>query len=138
MSTVITDNLTGKTSAGDVTITSEGGSATMQLQQGLAKDFMNMDFSSGTPTAQDSFNASVLTDNAAGDVTISFSSGFGNANYTSVGMGGNTSNSLRTPQQNKATHTPTTTQCRYQVIYSNGVAPVDPKYCGIVNLGDLA
>ena len=37
MSTVITDNLTGKTSAGDVTITSEGGSATMQLQQGVAK-----------------------------------------------------------------------------------------------------
>ena len=37
MSTVITDNLTGKTAAGNVTITSEGGSATMQLQQGLAK-----------------------------------------------------------------------------------------------------
>ena len=37
MSTVITDNLTGKTSAGNVTITSEGGSATMQLQQGVAK-----------------------------------------------------------------------------------------------------
>ncbi len=37
MSTVIADNLTGKTSAGDITVTSEGGAATMQLQQGLAK-----------------------------------------------------------------------------------------------------
>jgi hypothetical protein len=31
------DDLRGNTSAGDITITSEGGSATMQLQQGLEK-----------------------------------------------------------------------------------------------------
>jgi hypothetical protein len=37
MSTILVDNLTGKTSAGDITVTSEGGAATMQLQQGLAK-----------------------------------------------------------------------------------------------------
>ena len=120
-------------------IAAKNGTSPVTLtKQHVPKAFINLDFSSGTPTAQDSFGASVLTDNAAGDVTISFSSAFGNANYTSVGMGGNTSNSLRTPNQNKATHTPTTTQCRYQVIYSNGVAPVDPKYCGIATLGDLA
>ena len=121
-----------------LTATSEGGAVTTSIQQGVAKAWINMDFSSSAPVAQDSFGASVLTDNAAGDVTVSFSSAFGNANYVSVGMGGNTTNSLRTPHQNKATHTPTTTQCRYQVIYSNGVAPVDPKYCGIATLGDLA
>ena len=43
MSEIITDKLTGKTSAGDVTITSEGGSATMQLQQGVAKVWCNLD-----------------------------------------------------------------------------------------------
>ncbi len=122
----------------DTIVASDGSSPVTLTKQHAPKAFMNMDFSSGTPTAQDSLGATVLTDNAAGDVTISFSSAFGNANYTSVGMGGNTSNSLRTPHQNKATHTPTTTQCRYQVIYSNGVAPVDPKYCGIAVLGDLA
>ena len=31
------DDLRGNTSAGDITITSEGGSATMQLQQGVLK-----------------------------------------------------------------------------------------------------
>ncbi len=122
------DSIAAKNGTDPVTLT----------KQSAAKAWINMDFSSSAPVAQDSFGASVLTDNAAGDVTVSFSSAFGNANYVSVGMGGNTSNSLRTPHQNKATHTPTTTQCRYQVIYSNGVAPVDPKYCGIATLGDLA
>ena len=122
----------------DTIVASDGSSPATLTKQHAPKAFINLDFSSGTPTAQDSFGSSVITDNAAGDVTISFASAFGNANYTSVGMGGNTSNSLRTPHQNKATHTPTTTQCRYQVIYSNGVAPVDPKYCGIAVLGDLA
>lgn len=130
--------MAGKIIADTLEHSTAGEIATNYVVNGSAKGFINIDFSSGTPTAQDSFNASVLTDNAAGDVTISFSSALGNANYTSVGMGGNTSNSLRTPNQNKATHTPTTTQCRYQVIYSNGVAPVDPKYCGIAVLGDLA
>ena len=37
MSTVITDNLTGKTAAGNVTITD--GSVTMKLQAGVAKAF---------------------------------------------------------------------------------------------------
>ena len=37
MSTILVDNLTGKTSAGSITVTSEGGAATQSLQQGLAK-----------------------------------------------------------------------------------------------------
>ena len=37
MSEIKVDTLTGKTTAGDITVTSEGGAATMQLQQGLAK-----------------------------------------------------------------------------------------------------
>ena len=61
MSTVITDNLTGKTSAGDVTITSEGGAATMQLQQGVAKAWVNYN-GSGTLATRDSFNTSSVTD----------------------------------------------------------------------------
>ena len=68
MSTVITDKLTGKTSAGNVTITSEGGAATMQLQQGLAKAWCLMEYSSGTPTSADSFNISSLDDDGTGDV----------------------------------------------------------------------
>ena len=85
MSTVITDNLTGKTAAGDVTITSEGGSATMQLQQGLTKFWVN--FNAATPVTNDSFNQSSLTDNGAGDFTHSYTNSMGNVNYFSVGQG---------------------------------------------------
>jgi len=35
MSTILVDNLTGKTSAGSITVTSEGGAATQSLQQEL-------------------------------------------------------------------------------------------------------
>ena len=51
MSTIVADNLTGKTTAGSVTVTSEGGAATQSLQQGLAKVWVNINGSSGTPTA---------------------------------------------------------------------------------------
>ena len=138
MSTVKVNTLTGTSTAGSISVTGEGNSTTTNLQQGLAKAFTNIDGSSGTPTAQDSFNNGSITDNAAGDYSLSFTSAFGNANYTSMGMGGNTSNTLRVPCQNKSSHTPTTSACRYQAIYSNGSAPVDVKYFGIGNFGDLA
>ena len=41
MSEMIVNKLTGKTSAGDIDVVSEGGNATMQLQQGLAKAWVN-------------------------------------------------------------------------------------------------
>ena len=53
MSEIKVDTLTGKTSAGDITVTSEGGAATMQLQQGLAKVWQNLD-GSGTISTRDS------------------------------------------------------------------------------------
>ncbi len=68
MSTVITDNLTGKTSAGNVTITSEGGSATMQLQQGLAKAWLDCD---NDASLNDSLNIASGTDNGVGNYTHS-------------------------------------------------------------------
>ena len=69
MSTVITDNLTGKTAAGNVTITSEGGSATMQLQQGLAKAW-TVNASSASGTVGDSLNNSSFSDVATGRTEI--------------------------------------------------------------------
>ena len=80
MSEIIVDDLTGKTSAGDITVTSEGGAATMQLQQGLAKAWSTVD-QGGTMAFLDSFNCASLTDNGTGQTTITFSSAFGNVNY---------------------------------------------------------
>ena len=78
MSEIKVDTLTGKASAGDITVTSEGGAATMQLQQGLAKAWMSLN-ASATPVAiRDSFNISSVTDALTGSqepsVTNVFSS----------------------------------------------------------------
>ena len=55
------DAMQGVTSAGDITITSEGGAATQSLQQGLAKAWVaQLD---GGATANDSFNFASFTDN---------------------------------------------------------------------------
>ena len=83
MSEIKVDNLTGKTSAGDITVTSEGGAVTMQLQQGLAKVWSNQDV--GTPN--DSFNSSGITDNGTGNFTVNFSNVMSNAYYSST-LGG--------------------------------------------------
>jgi len=91
MSEIITDKLTGKTAAGDVTITSEGGAVTMQLQQGVAKVWVNIDHT--TNVIENSFNTASFTDNGTGNLTVtytnSFSSGdkayFGNDEHYGIG-----------------------------------------------------
>ena len=77
MSTVITDNLTGKTAAGNVTITSEGGAATMQLQQGVAKAWLTFD-GGGTITTYDSFGISSIADVNTGKYRYNLSSAMSN------------------------------------------------------------
>ena len=87
MSEIITNKLTGKTAAGNVTITSEGGAATMQLQQGVAKAFELHD--GGTTTVQDSLNVSSLTDVSTGVQTVTFSNNMSSAIYVKSGSTGN-------------------------------------------------
>lgn len=80
MSEILVDNLTGKTSAGSVTVTSEGGAATQSLQQGLAKCFVYFDQNTSN-TVEDSFNTSSVSDQATGNaywnVTNGMSSVYG-------------------------------------------------------------
>ena len=83
MSEVITDKLTGRATAGDVTITSEGGSATMQLQQGLAKAWLS---GSNAAVVSDSLNIASGTDNGTGDYTYAFTNNMSNANWSASGV----------------------------------------------------
>ena len=87
MSEIITNKLTGKTAAGNVTITSEGGSATMQLQQGLCKCWTDLD--GDAATMRDSLNISSTSDNGTGDFTFTWSSNMNSANYSPGGSAGN-------------------------------------------------
>ena len=79
MSTILVDNLTGKTSAGSITVTSEGGAATQSLQQGLAKAWCYIS-STGT-VVSDSLNVASVTDNGVGHYQPNFSSNMSNSNY---------------------------------------------------------
>ena len=93
MSSILVDNLTGKTTAGSVTVTSEHGGATMQLQQGLSKAWINMDGTTTGPTTRDSFNVGSVTDKATGDFALNFTNGFGNNDYTFCGSASSSGNS---------------------------------------------
>jgi len=149
MSTVITDNLTGKTAAGNVTITSEGGSATMQLQQGLAKAFACVDNEVTTTISTESFNIASTTDNGTGDFSLTWTSSMNSTPYAfgqichnnqgdayARGVGVySTASSQQTPNGM------TTGSCRFRVFYSSSSASAgnaQQAYNALTLHGDLA
>ena len=86
MSTIIADNLTGKTSAGSVTVTSEGGAATQSLQQGLAKAW-TVNASSSAGTVGDSLNNSSFSDVGVGQTEITLTNPMSTATDWCVAQG---------------------------------------------------
>ncbi len=84
MSTIKTNTLTGTTSAGSILVTGEGGSTTTNLQQGLAKHWLNLD-GTGTIAISDSFNCASVTDDGTGDYDPFFTSNMSNTEYSGAG-----------------------------------------------------
>ena len=80
MSEILVDNLTGKTSAGDITVTSEGGAATQSLQQGLAKAYFSYNQATDT-LATGTLNISSATDKATGKFNVTYSNGMSQASH---------------------------------------------------------
>jgi hypothetical protein len=74
------DALQGITAAGDITVTSEGGTATQSLQQGLAKSWVNFN-GTGTVAIRDSLNTSAISDRGTGQYTVNNSASFNNTNF---------------------------------------------------------
>ena len=74
MSEIKVDTLTGKTTANDITVT-VGATATMSLEQGLAKVFCNLD-GTGTIAVLKSLNVSSAVDDGTGLYDINFSNAF--------------------------------------------------------------
>ena len=79
--TVQINQLRGIDTAGSITLQGEG-TATTNLQQGLAKAWSHLDVQSGTPSAADSFNIASVTDNATGNTTNTFTNAMNNDNYS--------------------------------------------------------
>ena len=127
------DEMQGVTSAGDITITSEGGSATQSLQQGLAKAWVHFDAAS-TLTDRNSLNASSLTDNGTGDHTITFSSAFANI-YLALSGGGDHDGEI-VSRRDSSFATTTTTE-RFCLATSGG-SLVDRDRANVLFHGDLA
>ena len=92
MSTLLLNTLTGKTSAGSIVVTGEGGSTTTNLQQGLAKAWA--DYSGAGTTYNDSFNTSSATDNGTGDYAIGIGNDMSSTNFSVA------ANCLNTSDQN--------------------------------------
>jgi len=96
MSTIVTDTITGKSTATTITIGSTPvvsasansmtirgeGSAQTSIQQGLIKSWLNFE-QEGTHATRDSFNVSSITDEATGRTEpISFTNNMNSANYS--------------------------------------------------------
>ena len=74
------DALQGVTAAGSILVTGEGNSTTTNLQQGLAKVWVNLQGSDAS--IRDSLNVSSSTDVGTGRETITFSNNMGNDDYS--------------------------------------------------------
>jgi len=103
MSTLVTNTITGLTaatsvtmptttkigataivsaSAGSATIIAEGGTNTTNIQQGLAKAWIN--FAGAGTAINDSLGMTSLGDNATGKFTVTMSGAMGSVHYTIV------------------------------------------------------
>jgi hypothetical protein len=134
MSTILVDNLTGKTSAGDITVTSEGGAATQSLQQGLCKVWINFN-GTGTIATRDSFNVSSISDEGGGLYQYDFSNAMSNANYSGSGMVGEGNNNNNRNMQFGDTYSTTALDLNC----GDGVgSTVDPSVVCSQIFGDLA
>ena len=134
MSTILVDNLTGKTSAGDITVTSEGGAATQSLQQGLAKAWAQDEtLNTSANYVEDTFNIASTVDDATGRVSFNVTNSFSNDGYAVCGNSTSNANSNCMPKNN---HNSTS---RFDVaIFKVDSQAYNDTPCTMISHGDLA
>ena len=132
------DNLKGSTTGGSISVLGEGTSATTNLQQGLAKCFINQ--SSGQ-TIRDSFNVGSLTDTGTGIYQTNFTNSFNNNDYVVSSINCTIGTALTIPFVN-AESDYATTDCEVRTLYvSNTDGGGTARDSDLVNqsfCGDLA
>lgn len=136
MSSILVDNLTGKTTAGSITVTSEGGAATLQLQQGLAKVWVNYDCASTTP--RDSFNVASLTDNGVGHFTTNFTNDMNNDDYSIPTSSNNVNASGTLYSLDPHTYAAGSVGCDSFEVNTSTVGQIDNNHNHLAIFGDLA
>jgi len=151
MSTLVTNTITGLTtatsitmptttkvgttaivsaSAGSATIIAEGGTVVTNIQQGLAKSWIDIVQTSGSQVISDSFNITGITDTATGQTTVTIANDMASANYCCT---------TGTNQVHSVINSGTTTTGVYRTEALNSSnADTDSDYVGVTQHGDLA
>jgi hypothetical protein len=90
MSTILVNTLTGTSTAGSIAVTGEGNSTTTNLQQGLAKGWVNFNgtatFNGSDDEIRDSFNITSTIDQGSGDYDFGYTTNMSNENYAVAGI----------------------------------------------------
>jgi len=148
MSTLVTNTITGLSTAANITIGSTPvvsasatsltvrgeGSAQTSVQQGLCKFFSNIDGQS-TIATRDSFNQSGITDNGTGDYDLAFTTNMGNDDYSTMNNSGSESGHTALMFSEAEQHT---TGCRAYVLELYSDAVTDSNVVMTSVHGDLA
>tara|TARA_R100000951_G_scaffold49930_1_gene42227 strand:+ start:133 stop:543 length:411 start_codon:yes stop_codon:yes gene_type:complete len=129
------DEMQGVTSAGDITITSEGGAATQSLQQGLAKVWCGWNTITST-SILDSNNVASLTDNGTAYTTINFSSNLSTTGYSLTASAGTAS--YRVCLDTVGSNTDLTSSCNTYATRTDTGAGLDFDKGSSAIHGDLA
>jgi len=119
--------------------TSGGSSSTPeQIEQGRAKAWCRFTVSGGTPSINDSFNISSITDTAAGDFDFVFATAMANANYAAVSTSEVGSSNINIPCL--VTSGQATTDVRFQYFrittLAGGGLKIDPPAGAVTVFGD--
>ena len=132
-SEIAIDKLKGASSAGSMTIVGEGGSTTTNLQQGLNKQWIDMNQSAAS--IGDSFNTTSITDIDAGDFNVTITNAYANINYAMGVSGTNVSNGNGLVSMQGVV--PTTTVYRLAGYLTNGTN-MDLSQVKAITAGELA
>ena len=88
MSTLRTNALEGVDAKNSITIVAGAGNiTTTNVEQGLAKVWVQFDGQASGAASRDSFNVGSMTDNGTGNYTVNFSNNMFNDDYASAGIG---------------------------------------------------
>ena len=127
------DTLTGVTTAGSIVVTGEGNSTTTNLQQGLAKSWLQ--FNQTTPAITDSFNIGTVTDTGDGDFTPNYTNAMSGLTYAVTSAGGQ----LNQDAGGRISETNPTNTSSYQCVTTNSSGTrADHTGNSNATFGDLA
>ena len=124
------NTLTGVTTAGSIVVTGEGNSTTTNLQQGLAKVWVNFN-GTGTVALNDSYNMASITDINTGNYRAVFTNAMSSTNYAYGGIVGDADVVV-------TGNTPVTTYASLTVVAVTNAAKADKNYVMLTVHGDLA